>query len=723
MSAKQFYAHSIKGKPTSEWQPLEEHLRNVAKIASSFAKAFGAKELGWCAGFMHDIGKFHLDFQNYLKEENHRRGSVDHSSAGAVLADAARNFFIAWVVAAHHGGLAGKADLRERLQEKSKAIKVHEALTLAKNEIDWLDCAKHASVPEYLDNKYAAELFIRLLFSCLVDADYLDTESFFEKKRSALRGHCFSLKKLWQKFSSEQERFISMPKTNLNRIRNQIYEYCIMAARKDPGVFKLTVPTGGGKTRSSLGFALKHAIIHGHDRIIYAIPYTSIIEQTATVFRDILGEENVLEHHTGVQTTEKDGDDDIESPEDTRLRLASENWDFPLVVTTTVQFFESLFANRPKKCRKLHNLVRSVIILDEVQTLPITLIHPIVSVLKELVRNYGVSLVLCTATQPALSDERRYLSGFQEVRSIIPDKEESRYFKELKRVEYVIANKKWSWEKAIEEIKQEQQVLVVVNTRKDAIALLNLLEGENIFHLSTLLCGAHRRDVLKEVKERLEEGKPCRLISTQVVEAGVDLDFPFVLRAFGPLDRIVQVAGRCNREGKMSRGRVIIFDPKDGGTPRGPYRTALIEAKNMLEAGRVNLHDPKVFEEYFERLFMDVDTDAMEIDELRRSFDFPEVARRFRMIQEESIPVIVNYSKHNGPHPLINEAKEKGYLNRSLWRRLQPFFVNIYRKQFVAYEMEGLIEQPIPGLYIWRGEYEKVKGISKIARDPSDLIA
>jgi len=717
--ASEFYAHSLENRPLSEWHALNDHLNEVARMAKSFAKKLGAEDLGWCAGLLHDIGKFHPDFQKYLKEQNRRRGSVDHSSSGAVLAHAAGNPFLAWVVSAHHGGLAGKADLKARLKQKSDSHTVQAALSLAKSQMDWSECVGMAKIPEFLTDQEATEFFVRLLFSCLVDADYLDTEVFFKKGREEPA----KVKELLKPFLRNQNAIITCaPDTHLNEIRKEVYDHCMKAAEDPPGVFKLTVPTGGGKTRSSLGFAITHAIKSHQDRIIYAIPYTSIIEQTATTFRDILGRGNVLEHHSGVHMIDKDSSNDTETQEETRLRLASENWDFPLVVTTTVQLFESLFANRPGKCRKLHNVAHSVIILDEVQTLPITLIGPIVSVLKELTRSYGVSVVLCTATQPALSGESPYLSGFKGVRDIIPYKDESRYFEELRRVEYVIADKPWPWERVAEEMKKESQALAVLNTRKDALALLDAINEKHPFHLSTLLCGAHRRDVLQEVRERLADGKSCHLVSTQVVEAGVDLDFALVLRAFGPLDRIVQAAGRCNREGGMSRGRVIIFEPEKGSCPRGPYRTALTEAKNLLERTAIDLHDPGIFENYFDRLFRDVDTDAKRIGKLRKEFDFPEVARKFKMIEEESLPVVVDYPGNNGPTSLLSEAIRKGRIDRSLWRKLQPFFVNIYRKEFEAYKTKALIEEPIPGLYLWRGRYDMTKGISDSARDPADFI-
>jgi CRISPR-associated endonuclease/helicase Cas3 len=490
----------------------------------------------------------------------------------------------------------------------------------------------------------------------------------------------------------------------------------VSAADQPPGIYRLAVPTGGGKTRSSLAFGLHHAIKHDLSRVIVAIPYTSIIDQTAGDYRAILGDKAVLEHHSAVVL------EDEETPETLRVRLASQNWDAPVVVTTTVQLFESLFANRPSRCRKLHNIANSVLILDEAQTLPIHLLGPILDVLQELVDNYKVTVVLCTATQPAFEGESQYLKGLKEVRDIVPDP--GRYFRELKRVTYDIIPERWDWVRVADEMKSCSQSLAIVNTRKDALALLDALEDPDALHLSTLLCGAHRRKVLEDdVKQRLRNDASCRLVSTQVVEAGVDLDFPLVLRAMGPLDRIVQAAGRCNREGRMAQpGRVIVFDPQEGSAPRGAYKTAMAEAEIILKQPGVDLHNPEVFEDYFQRLYQDVDTDKKNVQALREKLDFPEVAKRFRMIEKNTTPVIVNYGSGKALE-LINEAKYTGVVSKHLWRRLQPFAVNLYEYKFKQCQAKGLVEEVIPGVWLWKGAYDKVRGIRDIIRDPADLIA
>jgi CRISPR-associated endonuclease/helicase Cas3 len=432
-------AHSANAGGVSH--DLERHLQDVASRCRSFAEKPQAAELGYWAGLWHDLGKYHPEFQAYLANPAAGRGP-DHSSAGMVLADCYWRG-LAFLVAGHHAGLSESAKLKGRLGEKKADPMVREALEAAGRALAPLLPAEPIAdlLPAFLQEAGPRagaarnqELFLRLLFSALVDADFLDTEKHFQPDRAAGRGRSPSLVDLWRRFEGEQSRFSGREETPLQRARHEIYQACLAAAELPPGLFRLTVPTGGGKTRSGMAFALRHALRHLLDRIIVAIPYTSIIEQTADVYREILGDLSdggLLEHHSAV------GDrDDAGSPvtaEQQWARLASENWDAPVVVTTTVQLFESLFAHRPAKCRKLHNIARSVLILDEVQTLPPHLLDPILDVLAQLVRYYGVTAVLCTATQPALTSNR-YLKGLTDVREIVPGPE--RYFQTLKRVHY-----------------------------------------------------------------------------------------------------------------------------------------------------------------------------------------------------------------------------------------------------------------------------------------------
>ena len=706
---KEIYAHSA--NKDNKWHNLIEHLKDTAQLAEGFAERINGKELGYWAGLWHDAGKFHSDYQDYLAHPEGKQ-KVDHSSAGAVLSAPKLGPILAYPLAGHHTGLADSCDLKERLTRKKDESKVKQAIELALKHLPEIpDIFLHSR----LNQPHQCELFIRMLFSCLVDADFLNTEAHFNPEKTNMRGRCFSLSTLWKKFEVNQTKLTGRYYDPLNTIRHEIYTTCLKSAELSPGIFQLTVPTGGGKTRSGIAFALRHCLKYNIDRIIVAIPYTSIIEQTVSIYREIFGDDMVLEHHSAVQPKEQD-----ESPTEMELKaqLATENWNAPIVVTTTVQLFESLFANKSSRCRKLHNIARSVVILDEVQTLPTGLLTPIINVLQDLSDNYGVTIVLCTATQPAITDPNSpYLKGFSDVREIVPNPE--RYFERLRRVKYEPI-RTLSWKQVADEMQATNQCLTVVNTKTDAIALLDILDDPNALHLSTLLCGAHRRDVLEEVRRRLDNGEPCYLVSTQVVEAGVDLDFPVVLRAMGPLDRIVQAAGRCNREGQMKEGRVVIFIPEEGRTPAGDYKTATDEARALLTQDGVDMHDPSLYEQYFRRLYQSIETDKKNIQEKRRGLNYRDVAENFQIIDNPTIPVVVRYHQDKVAK-LLEELKYTG-ITRSLIRRLQPYLVSVYAHQLPRLQREQLIQELSPGLWEWQGGYDSVRGLTEEARNPEDLV-
>ncbi len=702
---------------------LLDHLRAVAASAAERAAKFGAAEIAWWCGLWHDLGKFHPDFQAYLHTPARHHGP-DHSSAGAVLA-AEIYSPLAFPIAGHHAGLPSLASLKARLAEREGDPTVKVALMLAETHVRPLRPSRPLSggTPVFLEKSPASaqELFLRMIFSTLVDADYLDTERHFTPAQAEIRQRPADLHSLWNKLLSDQSRFSDVRVSDVNRIRHEVYEQCVRAADQPQGVFSLTVPTGGGKTRSAMAFALKHAMCYGLDRVIVAIPYTSIIEQTADVYRGIFGNALVLEHHSAVDPRAAD---DGAHPE--WARLASENWDAPIIVSTTVQLFESLLADRPSRCRKLHNIARSVLILDEVQTLPPHLLAPILDVLKELVAHYGVTVALCTATQPAFTFTpfAPHLDGFSEVREIIDDP--GRYFAALKRVCYERPSGPLSWPEVAARLHEEPQVLAVVNTKRDAMTLLDALDDPQALHLSTLLCGAHRRDALREVGRRLSTGERCCLISTQVVEAGVDLDFPTVFRAMAPLDRIVQAAGRCNREGRLGEGRVVVFEAMEGGMPKGAYRTGADIARGLLRTAEFDFHDPTWYEQYFRLLYQARDLDEHRIQVLRGGFDYPEVARRFRLIPDETVPVIVRYRGPGRNDPTIDALlKSVGVLDeipRSVFRQLQPYLVQLWASEVAAYERAGLLTAIRPGLWEWQGGYDPVRGIIDGARDPDMLV-
>jgi CRISPR-associated helicase Cas3/CRISPR-associated endonuclease Cas3-HD len=727
---EQYWAHTPrKDDPNQEWQSLKEHLDTVAKLAQGFAGQFRIAEatsLAFWAGILHDLGKYSQEFQNYLraayKSDKHGlpapRGGVDHSSAGAVLG---RQLYLqdgeelipkdglgselAWVVAAHHAGLTDRVSLENRLSEKQNEQFVQEAI---KRGISDLSTIFEGSGPQLADlEPFSREFFIRMLLSALVDADRLDTERFWSPKRFEQRQVSkHSLETLLSKVKSAQES-IRQTDTIVNKARWQIYQAALEAAKLEPGFFRLTVPTGGGKTRTSLAFALEHAVIHGQRRVIYAIPFTSIIDQTADVFAELLGTENILEHHSAYEP------DDTEA--ESRTKLASENWDMPVVVTTNVQLFESLFAHKTSKLRKIHNVAGSVLVLDEVQTLPANLLKPTLDVLRELVRHYGVTVVLCTATQPAL-DAALGFATLENVREIVPEPEH--YFSLLKRVEYTVDLEPKSWETLAKELRQYSQVLCIVNTKRQAQELFKALNDSDAMHLSTHLYPAHRREVLAQIRKRLQENRPCQVVSTQLVEAGVDLDFPVVYRALGPLDSMVQAAGRCNREGKLEQngqptlGKTVIFRPEKEGLPQGTYASATRLSSNRLRKGS-DLHDPMLFTEYFTELYRDLtETDAKSIQTLRREFKYPDVAERYRLIEDNTFPVLVR--KRSQDIAAIDRilSQHTGFM---ALRKLQPYTVSVYtsKKEKLMPFIREMTELEVE-LWEWTGTYDEQMGIVEL---------
>lgn len=715
----------------TRWHPLATHLHATATSAEVFGTAIGIPTLARLAGLLHDVGKGAPAFQAYLhacaravqQGTPPPRKGVDHKTAGAVMAAAACPP-VAFAILGHHGGLPSLTMLQQRLEHTAADPAVRQVIaeaTSLQEDFTGLLAGASQEMARYATSSLDADLLIRLLYACLVDADALDTEAHFEPQTTTQRGQTVALNELWTVLEAAQEQIQAHATPSVvNAVRRAVYADCLQAAALPPGVFTLTVPTGGGKTRSSLAFALAHALRHGLHRVIYAVPYTSIIEQTAAVFRDIFPQPHaVLEHHSAVPGPAEDTD---AGSNDSALwqRLAAENWDAPVIVTTTVQCFESLFAARPSACRKVHRLARSVLILDEVQTLPPLLLTPILDALRMLVERFGTTVVLCTATQPALTTESGLLRGFSQVREIVTDP--ARHFQALRRVTYRIETTPWSWERVADEMRTRDQCLTVVNTRKDALALLEVLHDEDALHLSTLLCPAHRRAVLADMRRRLRDGQPCRVVSTQVVEAGVDVDFPCVLRAVGPLDRLVQAAGRCNREGVRPFGEVIIFTPDTLRMPTGVYRTAFHHAAMLLRDPALDLHDPAIFPAYFRAVFGDVETDASGIQSLRTRLDFPGVAAAFRMIPDDTVPVLVPYDA-DIVEALVARVRAKGHLNRADWREAQQYSVALRRRDAETYRRQGMLVEVLPesGLYRWLGRYG-ARGVAEVVWDAADLI-
>ncbi len=707
---------------------LVDHLRAVSELAAEFGRPLGASEGARWLGLWHDLGKFSSAFQTYLvecEEQSTTSGrGPDHKAAGTHLA-AKHLSALALAIQGHHGGLHSVADLKNSLMRWNSDPSVVEALTRARQEIADLEPAQLVSLPPHLDaSRRSAELFIRLLFSALVDADYLDTERHFDVSAAGHRHVDASMQELWDRMRADQEALMAGAVGTVNRARREIYEACVAAADAEPGVFTLTVPTGAGKTRSAMAFALRHAVRNGQRHVVVAVPLITVTEQTANVYREIFesnGPSNVvLEHHSGYDALRADAE---YSRRSVWRRLASENWDAPIVVTTTVQLFESLFAARPAACRKLHRLARSVIILDEAQSLPPHLLTPILDVLQELSVNYGTTVLLSTATQPAFHAIPVFASV--DSKEIVPDPD--RYFRELKRVDYELwIQEPVPWRQVADAMKATPQSLVVVNTKRDAIRLLDALGEPDALHLSTSLCGAHRSAVLKEVRRRLRIGKPCRVVSTQVVEAGVDIDLPVVFRAIGPLDAIIQAAGRCNREGGPTRGRTVVFmpEPSASSMPGGAYKTGTDLTASLVMRG-ADLDDPATPTEYFRSLFelLGRETDRQDIQALREALDFPRVAEKFRMVDEHTVSVLVPWGEDRERRDAMLDAVASGDTNpRLALRKLQPYFVNLYTRQAERVSTLGLIDWVAPRLGRWLGDYDAIRGLLMQATDPDVLI-
>lgn len=686
------YAHSLEGHTPREWQPLHEHLENVASLAAGFAKPFGGEEWAHLAGLWHDLGKYADEFQAMLLEANGvechletKPGKVMHSLAGGHLSQmrlpCGMDRVFCWLIMGHHAGLADyPSDITgaKALEPKMRNPQTSEAVLRKVPEA--IKNRRQPEAPRVLQKGGDVAFFIRMLFSCLVDADFLDTEEFMDRAKGQLRKQPYpAVKDLLRAFDEYMGDLCSKAKpSKVNQIRADVLAQCLKAAEQESSVFSLTVPTGGGKTLSSLAFALKHACSHNKSRIIYVIPYTSIIEQTASVFRHIPGFENaVVEHHSNVSNED-------ESKEGVRSRLAAENWDAPIIVTTSVQFFESLYACKTTRCRKLHNIVDSVVIFDEAQCLPADFLRPAVFAIRELHLHYGVTPVLCTATQPVLtkteSFDFKFREGFQSVTEIIDQPDSLSKSLQRVRVERFADLRPVSFQQVAAAIQAEGcSVLCIVNRKNDARLLSQLLRDDEVVHLSTNMCADHRFKTLEEIRTRLIRGAtPIHVVSTSLVEAGVDLDFPVVYRALAGLDSIAQAAGRCNREGKLpARGKTVIFLPED--QPAYIQSSASLACEYLGEAQLERIFDPETFRGYFTQRFFQLGESALDQHGIlgllhgNLDFRFRTVADKFRLINDDwQLPLIV--PRGEAPE-LVDQLLD--WDARRLFRKLQRYTISI----------------------------------------------
>ena len=666
-------------------QTAAEHLNGTAERCALFAAPFGAEELGRLAGLSHDLGKYSMEFQRRLAGGP----KVDHATAGAFACWRMGQPLAAFAAAGHHGGLPDGGTQGDSPDAGTFLGRMKRAERGGLPDCSpWTEeIALPSPAPPPCGTEPLSQIFFtRMLFSCLTDADFLDTEAFMDG--SPRPEHPAPLDDLWERL----QRHISgwfPPQGELNSRRCAVLEQCIrMGKTQPPGLFTLTVPTGGGKTVASLAFALAQARARarGLRRIIYVIPYTSIIEQTAQEFRTILGAENVLEHHSNA-AYEIDAE---ATPKTVRLAQAAENWDMPVVVTTAVQFFESLYANRPSQCRKLHNLAGSVILFDEAQLLPLPCLRPCVHAIAQLVQHYGASAVLCTATQPALGPLfAEFLPGRPAVELCPPELCPPESFR---RVCFRQAGR-LDWDTLSGQLQQHEQVLCVVNSRKSAQEIFTRLSGEGNFHLSTLMYPAHRRAKLEEIRRRLREGLPCRVISTSLIEAGVDVDFPAVFREEAGLDSILQAAGRCNREGKRPVSESIVTLFRGEAAPPPLFQTAIGAGRMVLEQYD-DIASREAIQAYFHTLLELKGAEAQDIygilPKIRTElFPFQSVAERFHMIDS---PTRTVYIPLGAGAELVGRLRA-GERSRALFRQLGQYGVSIYENHFAALDQAGDLER------------------------------
>ncbi len=655
-------------------QTLREHLEGTARLAGEFADAFGKRPLGEFTGGLHDAGKASKEFQARLRSPDTAE-TCDHSTAGALEAFKQKQMTAAMCIMGHHGGLldfGGQMDTDMAGTVRGRIKKGLEGKI--PDYSGWQEACPFlpaCGVPEMDPSQTAFGRYMetKFLYSSLVDADFLDTEEFMNGE-PAPRRKGDSLETLLGRLEAYlKEQGWLEGRTGINEMRSELLRTAAAHGRKaERGIYTLTVPTGGGKTVSSLYWALCHGVSHGMDRVIYVIPYMNIIEQTAGRFREILGEENVLEHHSNVVYEEDSGE------EQNRLRLASENWDMPVVVTTAVQFFESLFHHKPSRCRKLHNIANSVIIYDEAQMLPVSYWTPCVHAVEELSASFRATQVLCTATQPAAA----FPNGTAPAEIT---KETKKQFERLKRVTFVNGGE-LPPEEIADKLKSCRQALAIVNTRRTARTLYELMEGqEGSFHLTTMMVPAHREEVLSEIRRRLEEKLPCLVAATSLVEAGVDLDFPYVLREQAGLDSILQAAGRCNRNGreKPEDSLVEVFS-LEGRIPDSIRQQ--VDAARYIMGNYKEWDCLEAVEAYF-RFWRELrgkeNLDRKRIMEKVERYAFREIAETFRLIDNDMYTVYIPWRAEG--KQLVWEL-QNGRCGRELFRKLGRDGVNVYESHY-----------------------------------------
>jgi len=690
MQGNQFFAHSENNYGKKE--TVLEHVNAVAKLAGDFASIWGRREEAESAALLHDLGKYTAMFQQVLAREAVK---VDHATPGALaILKKYRNSGIAAAIAVqgHHEGLASGAPKDLSASVKMTSEKSPSGRTYSSRDVErllQLFFQDGGTLPSSISTSYPGKgavadmLYVRMLFSALTDADFLATEAHFNATNEGMSyrptGPALEPEPTLARLMEYKDNLSksALASSSVQSMREDLFSACLEAGKRPTGTYTLTAPTGAGKTLSTLAFALQHAAQHNLRRIIVVLPFLNIIEQTARVYREALNREEdgfVLEDHS---LAEHDAEG--------YGRLLAENWDSPLIITTTVRFFESLFSNRSTGCRRLHNVAKSVVIFDEAQTMPPNLAVPTLATLAELCSTFNCSVVFSTATQPAFDTLSPDVAAFCKVpwkpEEIVPA--ELRLIRRAERVTALWQPDPMSWTEVADQLIRHEQALAVVNTRKHAKELYNSVSGfrskESVFHMSTDMCPAHRLDSLSKIKSLLIQGLPCHLISTQCIEAGVDIDFPIVWRALGPLESIVQAAGRCNRNGRQARGEVTVFLPQDEKYPGKDYELGAVQVKLLLRDKSLDLSDAEMIRKYYREFFVLTDTanrNAL-LSEAIKALDFPEVSRLYQWIPGKSANLLVPYKPNISDFTsLSSEARNSG-MNRGWQRRARMLSVNV----------------------------------------------
>ena len=711
MDKVRYFAHSKNDQGSAH--DLVSHLNGVVAIMKTFTDNPIYEKIFQTTGLLHDFGKYQPGFQKYLREGG-RRGSVPHSSWGAAIAVQHNQFEAAFAIDGHHKGLPDKGSLKTDIYEFEEpehpllASVCHEFFRenpVDEKEIDYNDTGLKGT---------EKELFIRMLFSALTDADWLDTEKHFdnsssEKRSTKVFDPPFLLEKLEKEIGGKSKA------GQLNTLRNEVRNYAISKAKSKTGFFSMTLPTGMGKTLASVSWALNHAQHNKLKRIIIVLPFISIIDQTAQELKRIFGEDWVLEHHSNfVDDEEADkniADENLIEEAYTR-RLATENWDYPIIVTTSVQFFESLFGNKPARCRKVHNIAQSVVIFDEVQTLPKELVLPTLSMLKNVQKVMGTSFLFCTATQPAFQKSEGF-DGIESIQSLVENPRA--VFDTTRRVVYLPIN---NYEPiTIEDLsekllKHNDSALCVFNTKKQALLFFNEIQNRSsykVFHLSTGMYPEHRKKVIRNIRTCLCNKEKIVVSSTQLIEAGVDFDFPSVYREIAPLESIIQSAGRCNREGKMDRsGEVYIFSIEGSGSPNKQYRSLSEFANSMYKTNETLLYEHDFFGDYYRKVFkLFIPEDRKNIGQSRLGFNFKTVAESYHLIENKTTPIFILCEESKAVYEKI---RYKPMLSRYDYRALQQYSVQVY-DNFMKENIGKMGIEP-QGYWKWFGVYDQNYGIT-----------